>query len=205
MPAMVGFPLTIAVLLCWPVLAAELTGRASIIDGDDRDPRQSASAYSASMPRNRGRPGEAAGQTYRCGQQAALGPADSIGQRTVSCEQRDVDRYRRIVAVCRVDGEDIGAWMVSQGWALAYSRYSRDYFDEELAARANKRGMWRGTFMRPWLWRERGASIGHEGSTGSGQSQPADAACCKACTTDKACGNSCISRKKTCHKPPGAW
>jgi hypothetical protein len=30
-----------------------------------------------------------------------------------------------------------------------------------------------------------------------------DAACCKVCTTGKACGNSCISRKKICHKPPG--
>jgi hypothetical protein len=29
------------------------------------------------------------------------------------------------------------------------------------------------------------------------------AACCKVCSTGKACGNSCISRAKTCHKPPG--
>lgn len=29
------------------------------------------------------------------------------------------------------------------------------------------------------------------------------AQCCKICTTGKACGNSCISRKYTCRKPPG--
>ncbi len=29
------------------------------------------------------------------------------------------------------------------------------------------------------------------------------AACCKTCRKGKACGNSCISRTKTCHKPPG--
>ncbi len=29
------------------------------------------------------------------------------------------------------------------------------------------------------------------------------AACCKTCRKGKACGNSCISRAKTCHKPPG--
>ena len=34
-------------------------------------------------------------------------------------------------------------------------------------------------------------------------SPTADAACCKICSNGKACGNSCISRKKTCHKPPG--
>ncbi|GEM_PF-2469688 len=28
-------------------------------------------------------------------------------------------------------------------------------------------------------------------------------ACCKYCTNSKACGDSCISANKTCHKPPG--
>jgi hypothetical protein len=27
--------------------------------------------------------------------------------------------------------------------------------------------------------------------------------CCKVCHAGKACGNSCISRDKTCHQPPG--
>jgi hypothetical protein len=27
--------------------------------------------------------------------------------------------------------------------------------------------------------------------------------CCKICRKGKACGNSCISRAKTCQKPPG--
>ncbi|HSC87553.1 MAG TPA: hypothetical protein VLC09_09800 [Polyangiaceae bacterium] len=29
------------------------------------------------------------------------------------------------------------------------------------------------------------------------------AACCKVCSAGKACGDSCISRQKTCHKAPG--
>ena len=29
------------------------------------------------------------------------------------------------------------------------------------------------------------------------------AKCCKYCRKGKACGNSCISRSYTCHKPPG--
>ena len=33
--------------------------------------------------------------------------------------------------------------------------------------------------------------------------QITSAACCKICTTGKACGNSCISRSYTCHQPPG--
>lgn len=27
--------------------------------------------------------------------------------------------------------------------------------------------------------------------------------CCKVCSVGKACGNSCISRDKDCHQPPG--
>lgn len=29
------------------------------------------------------------------------------------------------------------------------------------------------------------------------------AACCKRCSKGKACGNSCISKDKQCHQPPG--
>ncbi len=43
--------------------------------------------------------------------------------------------------------------MVSQGWALAYRRYSLDYVDEEADAQAARRGIWAGEFVRPWEWR----------------------------------------------------
>ncbi len=33
--------------------------------------------------------------------------------------------------------------------------------------------------------------------------QTVPAACCKTCRKGKACGDSCISRTKTCRKPPG--
>ena len=72
---------------------------------------------------------------------------------TIRCEERDVDRYGRVVAVCRAGGEDLNAWMVERGFALAYRRYSRDYVDEEASARSARRGLWRGDFVAPWDWR----------------------------------------------------
>jgi hypothetical protein len=33
--------------------------------------------------------------------------------------------------VCRAGGEDLNAWLVSQGWALAYRHYSTAYVEEE--------------------------------------------------------------------------
>jgi len=33
---------------------------------------------------------------YRCGQVAALALSDKIGSATASCEQKDIDRYKRV-------------------------------------------------------------------------------------------------------------
>jgi hypothetical protein len=108
-----------------PAIAADLVGRASIIDGDTIEIHgRRVRLFGIDAPESR-QLCEVDGKPYRCGQQAALALADEIGQRTVWCEQREVDRYGRMVAVCSAGGEDLGRWMVRQGWALAYRRYSR--------------------------------------------------------------------------------
>jgi endonuclease YncB( thermonuclease family) len=72
----------------------------------------------------------------------------------VRCEVVERDRHGRLVAkVCSPNGVDIGRRLVSAGWAVANRRYSMDYVDAENEARKAKRGMWRGTFMKPWVWR----------------------------------------------------
>ena len=54
-----------------------------------------------------------------------------IAGRPVVCTERDRDRYGRLVAVCRAGGEDINAWMVAQGMAVAYTKYSRAYVGQQ--------------------------------------------------------------------------
>src|SRR5262245_22562373 len=111
--------------------AADLTGQAAVIDGDTIEIHgQRIRFFGIDAPESK-QTCEADQQTYRCGQQAALALADEIGQQTVICEKHDVDRYGRIVAVCRAGGEDLNAWMVSQGWALAYRHYSTAYVSQE--------------------------------------------------------------------------
>lgn len=92
----------------------------------------------------------------RCGQQAALALSDRIGRRSVICVARDTDRYGRTIAVCSQDGIDLNAWMVAEGWAVAYRQYSRDYVLADTEARSAGRNIWSGTFVMPWDWR-RGA------------------------------------------------
>jgi endonuclease YncB( thermonuclease family) len=90
---------------------------------------------------------------YRRGQRTAFALADKIGTRPVSCSRRDTDRYGRMVAVCRAGGEDLNSWMVEQGHAIAFRRYSMAYVPIEDAARIAKRGLWAGEFQSPDVYR----------------------------------------------------
>lgn len=96
----------------------------------------------------------ARGQVWRCGRKAAIALADFIGRSPVRCEKRGTDRYGRTIAACHVRGDDVEQWMVLNGWALAYRRYSRDYVAHEQAAQAAHAGIWRGEFVPPWEWRQ---------------------------------------------------
>ena len=75
----------------------------------------------------------------------------------MTCQQKDIDRYKRIVAVCYMaEGQiDIIGLMVEQGWALAYRKYSEDYVEQEAKAKALRSGVWAGEFMKPWEWRRK--------------------------------------------------
>jgi endonuclease YncB( thermonuclease family) len=55
------------------------------------------------------------GAPYPCGLDASRALTKQIGRKPVTCTRRDTDRYGRMVAVCSVEGMDIGKWMVTQG------------------------------------------------------------------------------------------
>ena len=96
----------------------------------------------------------ASGALYPCGQAATRALRERIGDGKVACaidSQRD--RYGRALGVCSVHGEDLNAWLVSQGHALAYRRYSMRYVEQEEEAKAAGRGVWAGKFVAPWDWR----------------------------------------------------
>ena len=151
---------TLIALVFWftagSIVHADLIGVASVIDADTIEIHgQRIRLHGIDAPEGGQVCLDAAGQKWRCGQRAALALQDLIGRRTVACDERDVDRYGRIVGRCLVDDLDINEWLVAQGLALAYRRYSRDYVAAEDDARAAGLGMWAGTFELPWEWRRR--------------------------------------------------
>ncbi len=96
------------------------------------------------------------GERWTCGVAARDELIKHADNKSWTCHTRQVaDRRGRTVARCEVDGEDIQKWMVRNGWALAYARFSHDYDADEKAAREAKAGMWQGAFIAPWDWRIR--------------------------------------------------
>ena len=138
-----------------PVLAAaEIAGLAKVIDGDTIKVHGTKIRLHGIDAPESAQTCKAEGKSYRCGISATMALARRIAGKPISCEERDRDRYGRIVAVCKTGGEDLNGWLVNQGLALAYRQYSIDYIDQETAARAAERGLWRGEFVKPWQWRK---------------------------------------------------
>ncbi len=71
------------------------------------------------------------------------------------CERAGPDSYDRVVARCRVDGQDIAMRLVRDGVAEAAPKFSPDFVDAEKAAWFEGLGIWRGRVQSPADFRAR--------------------------------------------------
>jgi endonuclease YncB( thermonuclease family) len=90
-------------------------------------------------------------RSYACGETAREALQRRIGSEPIRCRISGRDRYQRALAHCSAGGQDLGAWLVREGIAVAYGDYER----EEASARARRAGLWTGSFERPSEWRQR--------------------------------------------------
>ena len=94
------------------------------------------------------------GQTWFCGREATSALEKNIeAAKTIKCEGNEKDGYGRVIAICYADKQDLNAWMVKNGWALAYVKYSKKYLKEQQYAKKKGLGIWKGQFVVPWDWR----------------------------------------------------
>jgi endonuclease YncB( thermonuclease family) len=150
--------LTVAAFLAAPLGAFadsdHIVGVATVTDGDTiKIHDQRIRLHGIDAPESAQECRRSDGSRWSCGQQAALALQDLIDRRPVTCARQNTDRYRRIVAKCSVGDTDINAWLVTNGWAVAYRRYSSDYVGAETMARASGLGIWSSEFAMPWDWR----------------------------------------------------
>lgn len=152
-------------LAAFPALAEDLSGPACVIDGDSL------------MINGKRRFGKCAGgtevklfgidapeleqtcigpkdETWECGRAAGSLLLKAIRDRQVQCEERARDHKDRMFGVCRVDGLDLGAYLVGQGAALADPAHGHDYKAAEANAQKAHTGLWAAKFQPPWIWRK---------------------------------------------------
>jgi len=148
--------LVLVLLFATAAAAAEaIAGTARVIDGDTLVVAEvRVRIFGIDAPESRQSCTAGDGHDYFCGRVAASALAEKIAGRPVTCRPRTTDRYGRTVAVCFDAGdEDLGAWMVRAGVAIAYRTYSTVYVDDEDTARRARRGLWAGEFVEPSKWR----------------------------------------------------
>ena len=136
-------------------LRTELTGQASVIDGDTLEIHGTrVRLWGIDAPESTQQCRGADSNLYRCGAKAANDLDAFIAQRPVSCKPVSQDQYRRTVAKCFLGDIDLGEWRVRNGLGLDWPQYSRRQYDAaQRAADRAGRGMWAGSYVAPWLYR----------------------------------------------------
>ena len=71
----------------------------------------------------------------------------------IKCTDHGIDQYGRYISECWIGKISINSWLVKNGYALAYLKYSNKFFHDEKKAKENELGLWQGRFIYPWEWR----------------------------------------------------
>ena len=80
---------------------------------------------------------------------------DKIGKNKVNCIRECKDQYKRTLAECFVNDLSLSKYLVREGYAFAYRKYSKKFINDEDFAKKNNMGMWSMNFEYPWDWRKK--------------------------------------------------
>jgi endonuclease YncB( thermonuclease family) len=136
-------------------MADDLIGQASVIDGDTLEIHATRiRLWGIDAPESSQLCRDDDSKLYRCGAEAANALDTFIARRPVSCAPLNLDPYGRTVASCMVGGIDLGGWLVGNGLALDWPQYSKGRYKEtQRGAERAGRGIWKGSYVEPWLYR----------------------------------------------------
>lgn len=82
--------------------------------------------------------------------------ANLIAGEVVEVDESGKDRYKRTIGTIYLNGADINAKMVENGYAWAYRKFSKKYTAHESQAKKQDLGLWRDKEpIPPWEWRKR--------------------------------------------------
>ena len=94
-------------------------------------------------------------KNIKCGVLSKQKLVEKINDQKVNCKHITVDRYKRVVAECFVNNESLSSYLVKNGYAFAYRRYSDQFIQDEEYAKLNQLGLWKMKFDFPWDYRKK--------------------------------------------------
>ena len=81
--------------------------------------------------------------------------SDLIAGKTVQIEELGKDRYKRVLGIVYLDGKDVNEILVLNGYAWAFTKYSKIYESQERQARNKGLGLWQDKNpIKPEIWRK---------------------------------------------------
>jgi len=153
---MLRFILTAVLLLAPSVARADITGKPRVIDGDTIEiAGERIRLHGIDAPEKNQTCKTKHGKAYDCGRLATIALRDLIWNQEVTCRGDRRDGNKHLIAKCFIGRIDLGEQIVLTGRAVADTKDSDDYLRAEEGAKRLKQGLWGGSFMLPWEWRQR--------------------------------------------------
>ena len=97
---------------------------------------------------------EKGNQIIFCGILAKDFLVKKIGNKIPICIKEGKDIYKRFLAECFVNGDSLSRFLVRNGFAFAFIKYSKKYVKDEKYAKKRKLGIWSMKFEHPWEFRK---------------------------------------------------
>ena len=92
---------------------------------------------------------------FKCGEFSKNLLIEKISNQEVSCIRESTDQYGRTLAECFVGKESLSSYLVREGYAFAYRKYSDKFIPDEAYAQSKGNGMWSMEFLFPWDFRKK--------------------------------------------------
>ena len=91
-----------------------------------------------------------------CGNLASIVLKEKIGNEIISCEREpEKDFFGRTLGECFINDESLSKFLVRNGYAFAFVKYSKKYVEDEKYAKKNNLGLWAMEFEYPWDFRKK--------------------------------------------------
>ena len=92
-----------------------------------------------------------------CGNLSKEKLVEKIGNQIVICKlEKNKDQYSRLIGECFINNESLSVFMVRNGYAFDYPKYSDGkYRKHEIYAKNFSLGLWQMQFEYPWIWRKK--------------------------------------------------